>query len=88
MRNNSASDPVVITTKRVVWHSNQSKHHLHLTELASVRAPEAFQTRKLDMSKLVVTTRSGEKHELVTARGETLFILWNLLLNFTPRHPE
>jgi hypothetical protein len=76
-------NPVVITAKRMVWRSNGLTHDLQLTDLESVEAPEALPVMKLDKSELLVTTRSGEKHLLATAPGKTLFVLWNLLLQFT-----
>ena len=76
-------NPVVITTMRVIWRSNGSPRQIMVTELASVKSPEFLHKSKLDMSKLVVTTHSGQEHLLVTAQGDTLFILWNLLLMFT-----
>jgi len=76
-------NPLLITTKRMFWRSNAAVHHIKLTEVASVEAPESRHTSKSDVSKLLVTTHSGEKYLLVTEPGKTLFVLWNLVLQFT-----
>src|SRR5204863_4241832 len=76
-------NPVVITTNRIIWRAGFSAHYLWFTELASVTAADSGQTGKLNLSRLELTTNSGEKQLIVTAPGKTLFVLWNLLLKFT-----
>jgi hypothetical protein len=76
-------NPVIVTTKRIIWRSDGSQHQVPVTELASLKSLEYFHTSKLDMSKVVVTTSSGQEHVIQTGPGGTLFILWNLLLMFT-----
>ena len=72
-------NPVVITTKRIVWCSNGLMRHVYFYDLACVEAPESFHKSKLDISAVLVTTRSGEQHYIKTKPGKTLFILWKLL---------
>lgn len=83
----ASPNPVVITTKRMIWRSDAATtQHLLFSELASVEAPEFFHKSKLDISKLIITTRSGQEHSILTEPGTTLFVLWNLLLKFTARN--
>lgn len=74
-------NPVVITTRHLVWRVGESPHSLRLNELASCQPP-SLPMSKLDMSKVVVKTHSGKEHLIETAPGKTLFVLWNVLLQF------
>lgn len=80
------ANPVVITSTRLLWRSNARLNCVRLDELVSVEAPERLQTKKMEMSKLLITTHSGKKHLVETAPGKTLFVIWNVLLQFARRH--
>jgi hypothetical protein len=73
-------NPVVITTKQIVWRTENSVGHVLLNHLRRVEAPQSLQEHKLHNSKLLLLTHSGESYPIETVEGETLFILWNLLL--------
>lgn len=79
---------IVVTTKRIIWRSDGPPRELPVTSISSVKSPEYMHKEKLKLSKVVITTRSGEEYTLATAPGKTLFILWNLLLMFTRVTPE
>jgi hypothetical protein len=78
-------DPVVITTQRIVWRTNDGSRSVDLDEVASVNAPERFERRKDEVRQLMIKTHEGQEHLLETQPGEQLFVLWNLLLSIIKR---
>jgi len=78
-------NPVLITTQRVIWHTGEGPKTICLDEVASVQAPDFFESSKLDVHQLLITTHDGREHSLETQPGDPLFVLWNLLLGIIDR---
>lgn len=72
--------PVIITTARILWRSQEVSHSLRLDQIASVNAPEVMHVSKLDLAELELTDIEKNRHRLRTKPGKPLFIVWNLLL--------
>ena len=72
--------PVIITTARILWRSQEVSHSLRLDQIASVNAPEVMHVSNLDLSELEITDIEKNRHGLRTKPGKPLFIVWNLLL--------
>src|SRR6266436_1758973 len=53
---------IMITTKRIVWWSNETQQSLNLDSIAAVKAPEFFQASKHDLHQLWLVTRDGEEY--------------------------
>jgi hypothetical protein len=73
-------NPVVITTKRIVWHLDEALRSLDLNAIAEVRVPDFAESNKLDLHRLWLRTREGSEFPVETEPGKPFFILWNLLI--------
>jgi hypothetical protein len=71
---------VVITTKRIIWHSTDALQSLKLDAIAEVKVPDFARSNKLDLNRLWLRTREGTEYPLEMESGEPFFVLWNLLI--------
>ena len=71
---------VVITTKRIAWHSNSMSHDICLGEITTVRVPGFMESNKLDLHRLWLITRAGKEYPLETGPDKPFFVLWNFLI--------
>jgi len=76
-------NPLVITTKRILWHSHETQYSLDLSEINGVRVPEFVESNKLDLYRLWLITGSGKEYLVETKPGKPFFVLWNLLIRIT-----
>ena len=73
-------NPVVITTKRIVWHLNEAVRSLDLSSIGEVKVPDFAESNKLDLHRLWLRTNEGKEYPVETESGKPFFVLWNLLI--------
>lgn len=71
---------IIVTTKRIISRKGKSTCDVELNTITTITAPGFVESSKLDLNRLLLTTIDGSQYLVETPPGESLFVLWNLLL--------